>query len=200
MPKKIIAVDIDEVLSPHFEDLMNWYNRTYGTKLTLANNHPADDDVEPWGTKDMYTARRRVHNFFETTEFLAAKPYKEAIKILRILSKTYILVVVTSRDSMIEKVTREWLDKHFNELFAEAHFTARYSVEGKARSKSDICLEIGAKYLIDDSLEQALEAAHRGITVLLFGEYPWNQATKLPKNIIRVTDWKAVLECFDAKG
>ena len=204
MPKpanrEIIAVDIDEVLAPHFQDLMTWYNQTYGASLTLANNHPADNDFEPWGTQDMLSARRRVHKFFETAEFKSTQPFKESIKVLKKLGNTRNLVVVTSRDNMLEEMTHDWLNQHFNKIFSGVHFTARYSVEGKARSKADVCTEIGAKYLIDDSLEQALETAAKGIKVLLFGDYPWNQSDNLPRNVVRANGWREVLEYFDEKG
>lgn len=190
MKKPIIAVDIDDVLTPHFQDLITWYNNEYDTHLTLINQHRMDP--RPWGTESVPTAVKRVHRFFETTEFKNALPFQEAIKVLRRLSSTYDLVAITSRDEIIEKVTREWLDKHFTALFTAAHFTARYNLEGKSRSKIDVCLSIGAEFLIDDAMDVALEAAGKGIKVLLFGDYPWNQSEQLPQNVSRVSGWNEV--------
>jgi len=194
--KPIIAVDIDEVLTPHFDELIKWYNRKYGTKLTLAHNHPSDP--KPWGTDKFEEAVKRVHGFYETPEFLDSPPYEEAITALRKLSNRFEIVVITARDSIIERVTRDWLDKHFKDLVREAHFTARFSLEGKNRTKALVCLEIGAGYLIDDAPDNALEAAAQGVNVLLFGDYPWNDLKEMPEGITKVKDWQEVLEYFDA--
>ena len=199
MKRETIAVDVDEVLTPHFEFLMKWYNSKYGTNLTLKNNHPADDDLEPWGVDHMYTARRRVHKFFKTPEFENAKPFKEAKQSLQKLSHHFNLIAVTSRDYFLEKMTVGWLEEHFKSIFDDVHFTARYSVEGEARSKTDVALKAGAEYLIEDSLEHAYDAAGKGIQVLLFGDYPWNQAKKLPPGITRVRNWQEVLQYFDGQ-
>src|SRR5579872_2112511 len=103
MPKPVnkptIAVDIDEVLMPHFQSLIDWYNGQYGTSLTLAHNHPTDP--RPWGTKDISVAVKRVHAFFDTPEFLNSEPYGDSIEVLNKLGKTYELVVITSRDTII---------------------------------------------------------------------------------------------------
>lgn len=189
-----IAVDIDEVLMPHFIDLITWYNKEYGTSLTLEDNHPTEPDN--WGTSDINVAIKRVHGFFDTPEFLNSQPYEEAITSLRILSKNYRLVVVTARDTIIEKVTRDWLNKHFKDLISDAHFAARYSLEGKAQTKTAIASTIKAGYLIDDALDHCEDAAKSGMRALLYGDYPWNQTNKLPKGVTRVKNWQEVLEYF----
>jgi hypothetical protein len=37
-----------------------------------------------------------------------------------------------------------------------------------------MCAEIGASYLIDDSIDYATECAAAGVPMLLFGPYAWN--------------------------
>ncbi len=49
-------------------------------------------------------------------------------------------------------------------------------------------------FLIDDHLHHALTVAECDINVLLFGDYPWNQASHLPDTIRRVRDWHEVAE------
>lgn len=195
--KPIIAVDIDEVLVPHFPGLISWYNSEYGTNLTLEHNHPKDS--RPWGTENITQAIKRVHKFFDTPAFLNPTPYDDALEALRKLSERYVLVVVTARDTIVEKVTREWLETHFEELFQEAHFTASYNLEGKSQTKADVCLALGAGYLIDDSLDNITGVAEVGIRGLLYGHYPWNQSDRLHEGITRVKDWQEVLEYFDGK-
>lgn len=193
--KQIIAVDIDEVLVPHFQDLIDWYNNEYGTQLTLADNHPKS--TENWGTTTVEDAVRRVQRFYETDNFKHAKPVTEAKYALRQLSDDYDLVVVTARDTLIEQSTREWLDEHFTELFREAHFTPRYNLEGNNRSKAEVCAEVGAAYLIDDSLYNLQDVLKVGTKGILFGDFPWSPKEDLPDGIVYCADWAAVLEHFD---
>jgi len=193
--KPTIAVDIDEVLMPHFQSLIDWYNPKYRTQLTLSHNHPSDP--RPWGTPDYSEAVKRVHGFFNTPNFLNSRPFKEAVEAINTLSKNHKMIVVTGRDTIIEDVTRAWLDKHFGELFAEAHFTARYNLDGNSRTKAEVCLKAGADYLVDDTIEDTLEAAANGIQSLLFGDYPWNKSSKFPDGVIRLKNWQEVLEYFE---
>lgn len=193
---KTIAVDIDEVLLPHFQDLINYYNQIYGTSLTLADNHPKE--ITNWGTNDLREAIKRVQKFFDTDEFKNSQPFSEAKVAVRKLSTSFRLVVVTSRDTIIEEVTRNWLDMHFPELFKEVHFTSMYSLDGAQRSKAEASKAAKVDWLIDDSYEHITEASEHGITGLLFGDYPWNQQSQLPDGAIRVKDWSAVLDYFQS--
>ena len=195
--KPIIAVDIDEVLVPHFQGLIDWYNDEYGTELTLKHNHP--NDPRPWGTPDYGEAVRRVRKYFETPGFLDTRPFREAAGALKKLGLSYRLLVVTGRDTIIERVTRQWLDRHFKDLIEDAHFSARYSLEGKVRDKASVIVSTGADYLIDDDLSECEAAAKAGIRCLLFGEYPWNKVAELPAGITRVKNWQEVLEYFDGR-
>ncbi|HLA48993.1 MAG TPA: hypothetical protein VJY84_00415, partial [Candidatus Saccharimonadales bacterium] len=66
--------------------------------------------------------------------------------------------------------------------------------------KAEVCREIGADYLVDDQPKHCLAAADAGITALLFGDYKWTRVNNLPKNVIKVRNWPAVLEYFNAKS
>jgi 5'(3')-deoxyribonucleotidase len=196
--KPVIAVDIDDVLTPHFHDLINWYNLKYATNLTLEHNHPTDP--RPWGTSDYNTAIKRVQGYFSTPDFLDSQPYQESIRALKKLSQLYDLIIVTGRDTIIQEVTTKWLENHYGRLFKDIHFTARYSLEGREKDKAVLLEELGAAYLVDDALHNCISAVMVGVKALLFGDYPWNQAKKLPIGISRVRNWKEVLEYFDGKA
>jgi len=198
MSKPIIAVDVDEVLVPHFEDLITWYNKTYGTTLTLNDNY--NPDVRVWGAKSDEEAIRNVQRFFESPEFTDAQPFTEAKAVLARLSQRFRLIVVTARDTMIEEMTREWLNHHFADLIEDAHFTAKYTLEGTRKSKADVCRKIGAEYLIDDSADNVVAVAKIGIQGLLFGVYPWGEVAELPAGVTRCKDWAAVEAYFDGRG
>jgi hypothetical protein len=85
------------------------------------------------------------------------------------------LHIVTARLTRLEEVTKKWIDTYFPNIFHEMHFGNHFSTSGKSRSKSQMCREIGAKLLIDDSLVYAQQCIKEGIKVILFGDYPWNR-------------------------
>jgi 5'(3')-deoxyribonucleotidase len=196
--RQTIAVDIDEVLMPHFQDLINWYNQNYGTHLTLADNHPKS--TEGWGTDSFEEAVQRVHKFLLSDSFKKSMPFKEAKDAVRKLATDYRMVIITAREDIVKETTYRWLKTHFENLFDETHFTSAYSLQGKARHKADIAREIGADYLIDDSVEHIERAVETGIKGLLFGDYPWQDKKIIPSKAIRVKSWEEVLEYFDAAG
>ena len=189
-----IAIDIDEVLLPHFQDVITYYNNMYGTKLTLADNHAGV--IANWNAESREEAIRRVQKFFDTDDFKNSKPFEEAKEAVKILSTGYRLIVVTGRDTIVRETTNNWLNQHFKDLFDEVHFTNMYSLDGNARTKLSVCKNAGVNWLIDDSYDHIAEAASGGIGGILFGEYPWNVNRSLPDNVARAKNWQAVLEHF----
>lgn len=198
MSKPVIALDIDDTLFDHFADIVIWYNAKYGTQLTLANNHPNGvEALKQWNVSSIEQAVVRVHDFYNTPEFINAQPYQQALHVVPLLAERFHMVVVTARDvEVLEEFTHQWLQEYFSGLYREVHFTGQYNLNGKTRTKREVLAQIGAKYLIDDSLKNCLEAVSIGATGLLFGEYPWNSAEEVPAGIMRVRDWHAVEEYF----
>lgn len=196
MPKPIIAVDLDDVLTAHHEGLISWYNQTYGTELSLADVHSTNPEV--WGTATDAEAIKRVHAYFESDSFKDEKPLPGAVKVLEYLNRNYRLIVITGRDYIIELVTREWLTEHYPSLFDDVHFTAQYSLAGRSRSKTDIVESEQVSYFIDDNLFAVVDVAKAGTPSILFGNYPWNLDEGLPTNVTRCNDWAEVQAYFDA--
>lgn len=190
----VIALDIDDTVFGHSADLIDWYNQTYGTDL--KHEEYFTTDLSRWGVAIDEDAIRRVHAFYDTPTFREAKPFNDALIALERLSKKYQLVFVTARDSLLEEFTHQWLKEHFRGLYTEVHFTARFSLEGKSRSKIDVCREIKAAYIIDDTLKTCTEAAAAGIHAVLFGDYPWNTAKTLPDDVVRCNSWNDVERYF----
>lgn len=64
----------------------------------------------------------------------------------------------------------EFLEAHFTGIFSQVHFGNHYLSEEertrlKPRSKSAICLDLGAVAIVDDSLAIALECSEIGMNV-----------------------------------
>jgi hypothetical protein len=123
-----------------------------------------------------------VHEFFKSPHFNDGIPViPGASDALARLGGWCDLVVVTSRQHVIQDATLDWIDRHYPGTFQEVYFGNHFALEGTSRKKSDICASIGAHVLIDDNVGYALDCAHNGIQVLLYdweGSYPWS---KLPK-------------------
>ncbi|RYG69280.1 hypothetical protein EON64_03115 [archaeon] len=114
--------------------------------------------------------------FFESNHFKQGlNPLPHAYDVLQRMKFLYSLHVVTARQHKVEAITRSWLNTHFPNTFDEVHFGNHYSKDGKSRSKAEICKTIGAKLLIDDNMIYATQCALEGISVVLFGRYPWNR-------------------------
>ncbi|HET7827467.1 MAG TPA: hypothetical protein VFK97_01200 [Candidatus Saccharimonadales bacterium] len=195
--KKIIAVDIDEVLFPMVPDLIDYLDKKHQIKLTEAD------------FKDYYFEKIWTGNPGEALEIfkqyrdqlgVTIAPVKGAKQAIHQLAKKYNIIVITSRDESLEKITRDWLNNHFPELFKEVHLIGEsihlHSLE--TADKTSICKRLGASYLIDDSFRHVADASREGIAGLLFGDYPWNQGS-LPERATRVKGWHAVLEYFNGR-
>ena len=202
MPKPIIAVDIDDVLSNLAQELVNFSNRTWGTNLSIGdyNEHWG----EMWKVDDLEIKRRsaEIHGS-DLTSNLTHNP--DAKPVLKTLAKKYNLVLATSRRRLITQETKDWIDRYFNNIFSGVHFSGVFDNNKHASiqvqlTKTEILKQIGAHYLIDDQPKHCFAAAEAGITALLFGDYKWNRNVKLEKNMVRVKNWQEVLEYFNAKG
>ena len=62
-----------------------------------------------------------------------------AFEALNRLQQNCDLVVVTSRQHVIQDVTLNWLDRHYPGLFQEVYFGNHFALQGTSRKKSDIC-------------------------------------------------------------
>ncbi|GFR45912.1 hypothetical protein Agub_g7369 [Astrephomene gubernaculifera] len=198
-PRLRVAVDVDEVLGRFLFALNQFCKDRYGMEYGVSD-YWIYEFAKIWNCSQEHS-NHIVHEFFKSQHFTEGIPViPGALEALTRLSEAqYELVVVTSRQHVIQDVTLDWLDRHYGGLFQEVYFGNHFALEGKSRKKSDICKTIGAKVLIDDNPSYAQECAAAGINVLLYdwdGAYPWS---KLPasgvvnKELIRVVrDWGEV--------
>jgi uncharacterized HAD superfamily protein len=191
MKKQIIAIDCDDVLVPTAPMILAHYNSTYGTAIALKDFY--SNELSVWGVEDGTIARDRVDAYLETEEYQNATPFIEAIDAIHTLGEYHELHLVTGRTDILTTATEKMLTEHFPGLFTSLEFTNFFGE--KARSKAEVCLQLGADYLIEDHLHHAKVVAECGTNVLLFGTYPWNQTDEpLPSNIRRVQNWQEVVD------
>ncbi len=193
--KLVIAFDLDDVIVETAQDIIDHYNSRFGTKVTLQDYY--DDDLTGvWGTEDRKMAVKRVNDYIETPEYYESLPIQQAISVITWLNRHHELHILTGRPDFTEEATKNWLAKHFPDIFKTVTFTYFYGEGAQKRSKGDICRQLGVDVLIDDHLGHALSAAEAGAKVLLFGDYPWNRSNNLPDSIRRVRNWHEVGQYF----
>jgi uncharacterized HAD superfamily protein len=138
----------------------------------------ADDFHEVWGgSRD--DANVKMMAFFESSWFLgddgAGLPIVAgAREVLHKYAHAIDFHIVTSRQHFLEDATRAWIDRHYPGLFISILFGNHYASSGVKRSKPDMCKQLGAQLLIDDSLRYATQCSEAGIRTALFGTHAWN--------------------------
>ena len=152
------------------------------------------------GVTDDAVARKRVDDYMmNDSEFSSVPPFQEAIEVIRKLGQHHELHIVTGRPDFLTEATHHMLQTYFPDIFSSVEFTNFFSEE-KSRPKSKVCQDLGADLLIDDHIHHARVVAECGTDVLLFGDYPWNQADELPTNIRRVSGWREIGELLLPKN
>jgi 5'(3')-deoxyribonucleotidase len=196
--KLVIAVDVDEVLAHHNIELVKFHNETYGSDLTLEH-YVTDHWSEIWDTDEEETGRRAVA-YHESGAFRKFLPVKGAYKALKRLSEHFDLHIVTARRKSVISTTHEWVEANYPGIFKSIRFVHLWD-DANPPTKAEICQELGASLLIDDSTVHCELAAKGGIDSLLFGDYPWNRMlpADFPEDIPRVTDWDGVVDYIQEK-
>eukprot|EP00040_Diaphanoeca_grandis_P034144 m.210471 g.210471 ORF g.210471 m.210471 type:complete len:219 (-) comp33078_c0_seq3:213-869(-) len=198
----VVAVDLDEVLGRFVPALIEYHNDLYGTTLRTETFH-SYTFKEVWGGSDE-EALEKVYSFFKSKYFLEGiKPIEGAREILEKHMASFKYVVVTSRQDVIREETVAWVNLHYPNIFAAIengnHYDLRCPNPDETndhvtkRSKPDMCADVGAIALIDDSTKYAHQCCNTLQKVILFGEYAWNDEdmTGVP-NVVRAIDWDAV--------
>ncbi|KAG0315793.1 hypothetical protein BGZ97_007811 [Linnemannia gamsii] len=206
LPRKVIAVDLDEVLARTTLAIADFHNDTYGTTLTM-DDFISYDYTKVWGgTREESIAKWRL--FFDSPYFLKVEPVEGSLETLKLLkARRFSLVIVTARQQFVADLTKKFVDRHFPGIFESIYFANHFLTEQEkltfvSKPKSVICRDVHAQLLIDDSLENALEVSKAGIPVLLFdlhGKYKWNQleeGQQLPEKVTRVKSWKDIQAWF----
>lgn len=194
MAKPVIAVDVDEVLSPYLLGLVAWHNNEYGTQYTFQDFYSYEFYKVWGGTREEAIVKGGL--YFQSRGPVV--PLADSVRVLNRLKQDFTLIVVTSRPLIHKSQTETWIREHFGHIFAEILLCNHWRLDDTSpvMKKSEACALHGAEYLIDDFPHYVEEVAHAGITGLLFGDYPWNQQVQNHPQIQRVSHWQAVENYF----
>jgi uncharacterized HAD superfamily protein len=189
--KPLIAIDIDEVLFPLIREINEHHYHLTGKKHSLAE-YTTTRFSPVWGIEESEVLKR-VEQFL-ASDNIHIDPLPDALASLKFLSQWYRLMVLTARWDETAAGSLSWLTHHLPDVFENIHFA------GFARRKADVCKELGVTTLVDDSLNMVAECADEGITAILFGNYPWNQADELPAGVTRAENWDEVVQLLTKKS
>lgn len=197
MPKETIAVDIDEVLFPFVPNFVDYHNRLNGTSITA-------DDFRTYRFEDdlgvsLEESIEHVYSF-NAADHSQIAPLEGTAEAITRLSERFNLNLVTARHPQFETNTLGWIDRHFPETFDSVTFIGYAAIMETPRTKAEICHEIGAIALIDDSPGHVNQCVEEGIQGILFGEYPWNRDCSLANGVVRCGSWTDVEEYFGARS
>ncbi|KAJ7456574.1 hypothetical protein FB451DRAFT_1407269 [Mycena latifolia] len=183
----VIAVDLDDVLSQTNSMIAQWHNEKFGTQMTLAHFYYYYYWKNPfWGT--LQETFEKVKEFYSTDAIFQAIPVpdaREGVQALRDMG--YSLVIVTARTPDVADASWEWVEKYFPgpsacaKMYQDAHKLHHNEVLTNL-TKSQVCADLKAQVLIDDSAENAIQCstASSPTRVLLYGNYEWNKRISGP--------------------
>lgn len=180
--KRVIAVDIDEVLGKFVLQLCKFHNEKYPAASTAGGAPLTPEHFVSYNFHEVWGGTReeaddKMRGFFESPHFVDGIPTIDgAAQVLRKHSNNFELHVVTSRQHVLQDRTRQWVNEHYRGIFSDRlHFGNHYSSEGVVRSKPQLCKSIGAVAIIDDNTRYATQCAAAGIPAYLFGEKELSQ-------------------------
>lgn len=189
--RDVIACDVDDILLEFYLMLALWHNERHGTNLRKEDfTSYIVGDV--WGVSSE-EAIRRVRQFYETEDFRNLPLVEGAEDGVRRLAEKYDLVAVTGRPHGLAPITEEAIGGYFAGCFKEIRHTDAFGIGGGIpRAKVDVCVEIGARIIIEDYLGHADPCADAGMDVMLFDQ-PWNRGSALASGVERVHSWDEIL-------
>ncbi|KAJ3113095.1 hypothetical protein HK100_002097 [Physocladia obscura] len=198
---------MNQVLCATIKALVEFHNANYDTKLAVKDFVTYNYEDIWGGTREEAIAKvREFYGSSHFSEHMTVVPgAKEALISLKV---HFDLVIVTARQELVHAETHRFVAEHFPNIFTEVHFANHFLTPEEAtrlvsKTKSELCREVGASILIDDSLVHALDCAKSGLRVFLFdheGAYGWNKLAsddnELPTNIERVHQWSDIVNAL----
>ena len=156
--KPTLLIDIDEVLRPFVQPLLNCYNRIYKTSFKFEN-------IKEYNIVKVLTELKDMNGFQEFVSehreeiYMNTRPYKDVKAPLLLLASEYHITLLTSVFNSGIALTKVWLkinDIYYDELIFDHH---KEKYEGFA--------------MIDDGIHN-LETTKAKYRILI--NRPWNES------------------------
>lgn len=191
MSREMLATDIDEVLFPFVEEFSKWHNEEYGTVFTVDDFHTYE--FEQVLKEPVPEVVHRLRLFLHQDQG-HVEPVQGSQDSIARIGEAHDLAAITARHPELENPTRAYLLRYFRDNLASLTLVGHKETVKIVRTKAEVCQEIGAIALVDDSISHVKGCAEAGIQGVLFGEYPWNKCEVLPSGVVRCKDWRQVEE------
>lgn len=194
MKKRVIALDIDDVLINFNESLRKFHNARYGTAY-------ARKDIISFELHELWKCTReemvrRIMEHYHSKEHELIEAIEGVHAVLTRHKRKFTYVCITARPESVRAHTLPILERFFPKLIKSAHFLGHLQLgSAHCKSKAEVCDELGAVTLVEDSLHNAEVAAMAEIPVILI-DTPWNQSPTLHPLIRRVFDWNEIDSIF----
>lgn len=184
----LIAVDFDDVIFPFNREIIKAFNTRYAADIDHIEVHVHGDYMLPhFDGMD----HQSVIEEFVRSHSPDITPLPGAKEALASLAQDHTVVIMTARPAESEAVTRAWVERNLSGVISDVYLLGN-EYEGGFQTpvtKGEKCIEIGAAVLIDDFPKYALSAHDRGVEVVLFGDYEWNE--KIRGTLRHAADWDA---------
>lgn len=202
MSREIVGVDFDDAIVNENDTLRLHMNETHGWSHTVEDYLVPDEYWGYWERRWPVDEETAVQLFeaYSASDVKRNLPLIEhnVVDKLRLIKQNRDLVIITSRGEGHVDATLATIEAEAPDLFSDIHFVHRWSANTRA-TKAEICREIGADYLVDDSFDHCALAAKVGVHGLVFGHHGWNSWQPLQPNMVRVPNWDAVVEYFNER-
>ena len=159
-----IALDLDEVICPFFDNLNKFYVRKYHNsdpmKYFKYKTNMKTYNYSKAFNVDEAKAKFIVREFYSSHEAKNIKPYKTSFdKIKMLKDQGAKLSIITGRQTYPEckNLTYAFVNNYFGSTFDNIVLTNSHSLYGKEQSKLDISRELDVDILVDDCVSNFKE-------------------------------------------
>jgi len=187
MPKKVIAIDIDEVLADWYHFALPKLNNILNTSKSIEGVKFVPFKLEKFFGKSHKEMERALKKMYREAPITEMPPVKGSQKAINKLSKKFKLIAVTARPKRFWKETRFWVHKHFNSKIEVYFGTGAGNPSGgenHINNKLEICRNKKALYIIEDNPSEILVFIDTEIMPICFA-WPWNKQITQIKKIVR---------------
>ncbi len=192
-----IAVDFDDVVVNFNRAYINHHNDNYGDPQITFQDAVTFDMAKLYGITPNEVVKR-VRRFC-TNHHDDMTLRTGAREGLARLSDQFDLQIVTSRCESFRDITLAFMKENgVNKYFSHAHFTNGFGTvfPDRKKTKLEVCREIGAVALIEDSPGNAQLVADGGISVIV-PECPWNTGQIEHELVHFVPDWETIPQTIE---
>ena len=188
---KIIAIDIDEVLSHLMPKVVDYFNNLHGTNYTT-------DKCDSYSWSKLFSIPKEQElllydSFIETGGLKSLDAVAGAVDGIKKIKGNNQLIITTSRALTLKNDTEFWLNKHFPNCFNDIIYLRETIFDPMLESKFLACQKANVDIFIEDDFVHLGDFAETKVKTLIM-DRPWNQKDELPKNFKRVFSWDEIVD------